>query len=93
MDRILVIDEPVIANTLQLRLGDAGYEVETAFSTDGAMLHMKQRPFALALVGRILEGDPAGGEPHARLHLLRFLKKKDPVRSTFSTSRSTWRRW
>ena len=33
MDRILVVDEPLIANTLRLRLGGEGYEVESV--TDG----------------------------------------------------------
>jgi two-component system response regulator AtoC len=67
---ILVVDDPAIADTLGPLLEGEGYEVETASNTDSAMLHIEQRQFSLALVGRILDGD--------RLGLLQLLKSKDP---------------
>jgi len=70
--RILVVDEPTIADTLRSCLEGEGYEVETAWSIRRAMWEMEQREFALALVGRILV------DGHS-LHLLRLLKSKNPA--------------
>jgi DNA-binding NtrC family response regulator len=68
--RILVVDQPMIADVLRLCLEHEQYEVETAWSIRRAMFEIEPREFAVALVGRVLDGD--------RLHLLRLLKRKDP---------------
>ena len=68
---LVVDDEPVIADNLRITLEHAGYEVETAGTTAGALAAVDKRDFALAVVDLMLpDGDG--------LQVLRQLKARDP---------------